>query len=209
MRMRIIIIDDDAFVTTSLKTILESDTEIEVVGTGSDGTDGIKLYKELKPDICLMDIRMENMDGITASSEILAYDKEAKILLLTTFHDDEYIISALKLGAKGYLIKQDYDSLNSAIKSVYRGQSVFGTDIISKLPKLLRKTISLDWGKLGLSAKEYEIIKQVSEGLNNKEIAETLYLSEGTVRNYISQILEKLDLRDRTQLAIFYYQNSK
>ncbi|NLY82011.1 MAG: response regulator transcription factor [Clostridiales bacterium] len=207
--MRIIIIDDDIFVTTSLKTILGSDSEIEVVGIGSDGTDGLKLYKELQPDICLMDIRMKNMNGIEASSEILAHDPEAKILLLTTFQDDEYIINALKLGIKGYLIKQDYDSLNSAIKSVYRGQSVFGTDIVSKLPSMLRKNVSLDWEKLGLTTKEHEIIEQISEGLNNKEIAETLYLSEGTVRNYISQILEKLDLRDRTQLAIFYYQTNK
>ncbi len=207
--MRIIIIDDDIFVTTSLKTILGPDSEIEVVGIGSDGTDGLKLYKELQPDICLMDIRMKNMNGIEASSEILAHDPEAKILLLTTFQDDEYIINALKLGIKGYLIKQDYDSLNSAIKSVYRGQSVFGTDIVSKLPSMLRKNVSLDWEKLGLTTKEHEIIEQISEGLNNKEIAETLYLSEGTVRNYISQILEKLDLRDRTQLAIFYYQTNK
>jgi DNA-binding NarL/FixJ family response regulator len=205
--LNIIIIDDDVFVTNSLKTILDSDPEINVVATGNDGKEGITLYKEYNPDILVMDIRMKTMDGIEASKHILEYDKDAKILLLTTFQDDEYIINALKIGTKGYLIKQDYESLNSAIKAVYNGQSVFGKDITCKLPELIKRSNSFDYKKEGLSQREYDIIKLVADGLNNKEIAQKLYLGEGTVRNNISIILEKLQLRDRTQLAIYYYQS--
>ena len=206
--MNIIIIDDDVLVTTSLKTILETDPYISVVGVGNDGTDAVKLYKELNPDICLMDIRMNTMNGIEASKKILEYDNYAKILLLTTFQDDEYMINALRIGTKGYLIKQDYESLSNSIKAVYNGQSVFGKDITCKLPELIKKSQNFDYESAGLSGKEYDIIKLVAEGLNNKEISKKLYLSEGTVRNYISIILEKLQLRDRTQLAVYFYKNS-
>ncbi|HKK95640.1 MAG TPA: response regulator transcription factor [Anaerovoracaceae bacterium] len=206
--MNIIIIDDDILVTTSLKTILESDNDINIVGIGNDGTDAISLYKDLNPDICVMDIRMKNINGIEASKEILKHDKDAKILLLTTFQDDEYIIGALKIGVKGYLIKQDYESLSSSIKAVQNGQSVFGKDVTFKLPELIKKSQSFDYESVGLSSREYEVLKLVADGLNNKEIAKKLYLSEGTVRNYISNILEKLQLRNRTQLAVYYYQNN-
>ena len=140
--MNILLIDDDSLVTLSLKTILESNEDIRVTGIGECGRDAVRLFEKLKPDILLMDIRMADMNGIEAGLEILKAHPDAKILYLTTFSDDEYIVKALAMGAKGY---------------------------------------------------------------NNKEIAEKIYLSEGTVRNYLSSLLEKLDLRDRTQLAVYYY----
>ncbi|MCQ2521045.1 MAG: response regulator transcription factor [Lachnospiraceae bacterium] len=214
--MKIIIVDDDKLVSLSLKTILETDPEIEVLATGSNGNEAITLYEKHHPDILLMDIRMEEMDGLSAAKEILSKYPEAKILLLTTFSDDEYIVNAISLGAKGYLLKQDFDSIAPALKAVMSGQTVFGGEILPKLPGLMTASDAplpsaspaKDYDRFqafGISDKEFEIIQLVAKGLNNKEIASSLYLGEGTVRNYLSTILEKLSLRDRTQLACYYY----
>ena len=208
--MRVLVVDDDAFVTMSLKTILESDDDIEVIAIGNNGEEAIKLYDEHKPDVLLMDIRMDTMNGLEAAERIFDIDKNANILFLTTFSDDEYIIKALNLGARGYLLKQDFESIIPALKAAYSGQSVFGGQIVSKLPSLMDGSKTYEENDLeckfpdDITAKEIEVMEQVALGLNNKEIAANLYLSEGTVRNYISVILEKLNLRDRTQLAIYY-----
>lgn len=207
--MRVLVVDDDRLVSNSLKTILESDGEIEVVGVGSNGKQAIELYRELKPDVLLMDIRMDGMTGIEVAEILLQEDKLAKILFLTTFSDDEYIVKALQIGAKGYILKQNFESIIPSAKTVQIGQRVFGDEIITKIPALIGETNKTNFSAFDLSEKETELIAQVAEGLSNKEIAETLFLSEGTVRNYISVILEKLKLRDRTQLAIFYYKNIK
>ena len=205
--MRVLIVDDDSLVAMSLKTILSSDNDIEVVGLGNDGTEAVKLYEEHKPDVLLMDIRMSGMSGLDAGSEILSGHPDARILYLTTFNDDEYIIRAISIGAKGYIIKQDFESIIPAVKSVYNGQSVFGNAITEKLPEIINKKKSFDYEGHGITPQEKEIIEEVAKGLSNKEIADELCLSEGTVRNYLSNVLRKLDLRDRTNLAIFYYQN--
>ena len=201
--MRVVIVDDDTFITGALKTILETTEEIKVVGVGADGREALELYHEYKPDVLLMDIRMKEMSGLEAAEKILAQDPQAK-LLLTTFSDDEYIIKALKAGVKGYLLKQDYQSILPALRAVCCGHSVFGTQIMEKLPELLMEKKQFDWLNREIGEKELQIISLVAEGLSNKEIAERLFLSEGTVRNYISSILDKLNLRDRTQLAVFY-----
>ena len=154
-----------------------------------------------------MDIQMAGMSGLEAGEQILAEDEHAKILYLTTFMDDEYIVKALSLGAKGYILKQNFDGIIPALRAVYGGQNVFGEDIVEKLPELMHPKIRFDYESYDISEKEQEIIEEVAAGYSNKEIASRLYLSEGTVRNYISTILEKLSLRDRTQLAIFYYKN--
>lgn len=204
--MNIILIDDDKLVCSALKTILESDPEFHVPVMGHDGTEALELYTKYKPDLLLMDIRMAGMTGIDAGEAILKQFPDARILYLTTFADNEYIIRALKIGAKGYLLKQNFESIIPSIKAVASGQRVFGDEIVSKLPNMSwTPTVSLDG--YDLTEREIEIIKNVAEGLSNKEIASLLFLSEGTVRNYISTILEKLDLRDRTQLAIFYYKH--
>lgn len=203
--MKIIIIDDDQLVALSLKTILEAKEDIQVIAQGNNGKDAIALYREHQPDILLMDIRMEEMNGLEAATAIINEFPDAKILLLTTFSDDEYIIKAIRIGAKGYILKQDFESIAPAINAVYNGQTVFGNEVMNKIPSLMQKDSSAHSEEFDLSQKDFDIIRLVSDGLNNREIAENLFLSEGTVRNYISNILEKLELRDRTQLACFYY----
>lgn len=205
--MRVLVIDDDNLVAISLKTILEADAGIEVTGIGQSGADAIRLYREQQPDILLMDIRMEGMTGLEAAEAILKEYKAARILFLTTFSDDEYIVKALNIGAKGYLLKQDFEGIVPALNAVYGGQSVFGGDIVGKIPVLMQGKGEVDYKRYDIHEKEQAIIELVAEGLSNREIAGKLYLSEGTVRNYISTILEKLGLRDRTQLAVFYYKN--
>ncbi len=205
--MKILVVDDDRLVCASLKTIIEAEGDIEVIGMGHNGEEAIALYRKLKPDVLLMDIRMEVKTGLEAAAAILAADQAARILFLTTFLDDEYIIKTLKLGAKGYLIKQDFESIVPALRAVQIGQSVFGQDIVTKIPGLINQQEPRPLDSFDLSEKERELIDRVAQGLSNREIAESLYLSEGTVRNRISVILEKLNLRDRTQLAIFFYKN--
>ena len=205
--MNIVIIDDDKLVAVSLKTILESTGSVKVLAMGSCGEEAIELYSLLKPDVLLMDIRMNGMSGIEAGEKILAGYPDARILYLTTFSDDEYIIKAVLMGAKGYILKQDFEGIAPAMQAVERGQSVFGGEIVHKIPVLMQSKEEFDYEKYDISEKEQEIIEQVALGKSNREIAGELFLSEGTVRNYISSVLDKLSLRDRTQLAIFYYQN--
>ncbi len=210
MDKKILLIDDDELITMSLEMIINSEEGFQVVGKGNSGREAVKLFDELKPDLLLMDIRMADMNGLEAAEEILAKHKDAVILFLTTFSDDEYIVKALKLGVRGYLLKQDYKSLPASIRAAMDGQSVFGGAVVDKLPALMETTSAgdgFDYEAKDISEKEYEVIQLVAEGFSNKEIAQKLFLSEGTVRNYLSTILEKLELRDRTQLAIFYLKN--
>lgn len=205
--MDIVIVDDDCLVSAALKTILEVNPDVRVVGIGSDGRDAIALYHEHCPDVLLMDIRMKELDGLDASEQILNEFPGANILLLTTFSDDEYIIKALKLGARGYLLKQDYAGIYPALRAVVSGQTVFGHEIMSKIPALISQKKDFDFGAYEISERELEIIRGIADGLSNREIAAQMFLSEGTVRNYLSSILDKLGLRDRTQVAVFYYQH--
>ncbi|SHI16078.1 response regulator transcription factor [Sporanaerobacter acetigenes] len=197
--MNIIIVDDDPLVVESLKIIINANG-IDILDVGYDGLQAVELYTKHKPDLILMDIRMEKLNGIEAAKEILKVDNNAKILLITTFQDDEYIGVALSLGCKGYILKQNIKGIVPAINAVHSGNLVFDSKIVSNIKKYAKKDIDIN-----LSDREFDILLLVAEGLNNKEIAEKLYLSEGTVRNYVSNMLEKLSLRDRTQLAIYYY----
>lgn len=205
--MTIIVIDDDKLVAVSLKTILESTGKITVAAVGNSGEDAIKLYPQYKPDVLLMDIRMEGMTGIEAARRILAESPDARILFLTTFSDYDYIAQALSAGAKGYILKQNYESIAPSLTAVFNGQNVFGDEIVGKMNNIMKPHSDFDYEKFEISEREQAIIKLVADGLSNKEIADTLFLSEGTVRNYLSGILDKLNLRDRTQLAVFYYKN--
>ena len=207
--MNIIVIDDDRLVALSLKTILESTGSISVIATGHSGEDAVRLMDEQNPDVILMDIRMEGMSGLQAGEIILKKHPEAKILYLTTFSDDEYIIKALNIGAKGYILKQDFAAITPALEAVMRGQTVFGDKIIGKLPELMKASEPFDYDKHGITDKEREILELIALGRSNKEIASELFLSEGTVRNYLSSLLDKLQLRDRTQLAVYYYTEIK
>ncbi|MDY4893195.1 MAG: response regulator transcription factor [Agathobacter sp.] len=202
--MKVIIVDDDQLVALSLQTILESDENIRVAACGQDGEEAVALYGKHQPDVLLMDIQMKGMSGLAAAEMILKSYPDAKILFLTTFSDDEYIIKALDIGAKGYILKQDYAGIIPALFAVEQGQSVFGGEIVSKIPVLMQQKNTFDYSMYDIGEKEQEIIALVGLGKSNREIAGELFLSEGTVRNYISTILEKLSLRDRTQLAVFY-----
>lgn len=202
--IKVLIVDNDPMVTESLALIVEKSGH-NVVGVGNNGQEGIDLYKTNKPDVVLMDIQMENKNGIDAVKEIMAFNSSAKILILTTFKDEEYIADALQSGAKGYILKQNVDSLIPSLEAVFAGNSVFDSEI----------TVKINNNGLGefnddkLNDKEILITGLIAEGLNNKEIADKLYLSEGTLRNYISEILNKLQLRNRTEIAIYYYKKLK
>src|SRR5690554_3074632 len=162
--MRVVIVDDDKLVCIALKTILEADKEISVVDMGYDGNEAIELYKKHRPDILLMDIRMPAMSGLEAGEIILKEDKNARILFLTTFSDNEYIVKALKMGAKGYIIKQNFESIVPSLKAVYIGHSVFGEDIVTKIPSLIGSSKKADLSRFGITSRELSIITLVAEG---------------------------------------------
>ena len=204
--MRIVVIDDDPLIVMALETILGAGGEAVICGSGHSGEEAEKLYERERPDVLLMDIRMEGMDGLEALERILKRFPGARILLLTTFLDDEYIIRAIRAGARGYLLKQDYASILPALRAVESGQTVFGSEIMERIPDLFGQTAGRGEGKsLELSDRENELVSLVAEGLSNREIAGRMCLGEGTVRNYLSSVLDKLGLRDRTQLAVWYY----
>lgn len=207
--MKLLIVDDDALVTQGIKTILEAEAkkrqqEIDICGMGANGQEAIQLYQRHLPDIVLMDIRMPEMTGIEAGRILMETDPQARIVYLTTFLEDDYIIEALKLGAKGYLVKTDFAYIYPALEAVMAGQRIFGDEIVARIPHYIDND-SQDKPLPGLSDKENDLVYWVAQGLSNQEIAEEMHFSEGTIRNYISDLLDKLDLKNRTQLAIYYY----
>ena len=217
--MKVLIVDDDALVAQSLSTILSVEADVEVVGLGRSGPEAIEKYRELKPDILLMDIQMPGGDGLSAAERILAGDAGARIVFLTTFSDDEYIVRALRMGSRGYLIKQDVAQIAPALRSVMAGVCVLEGEVLERSAtmrlsarpepggpqnKPLRGTVFA-----ALTDREYEVVEAVAEGLDNAEVAARLFMSEGTVRNHISSILAKLGLRNRTQVAVMYYRSAQ
>jgi DNA-binding NarL/FixJ family response regulator len=211
MPIKVIIVDDDPFVSTSLETILSAQEDIVVAGTGTDGDEACRLYQSASPDILLMDIQMSGCDGLEAAERILAADPSARIVFLTTFSDDGYIVRALRLGARGYLIKQEVAHIAPALRSVMAGQSVLGDEVIGRVDSLMRgETSAVPMLPNGfcfdeLTAREQAIVELIAQGLDNAEIAAHIYIGEGTVRNHISTILQKLGLKNRTQIAVCYY----
>lgn len=203
--MKILITDDDTLIRDGLAMILETEEDMEIVGTASNGQEALSLCGKTHPDVVLMDIRMPIMDGVQATKNIKEQFRSVRVLLLTTFKDTDYIKSAIQYGADGYVLKScGADKLVDSIRAVHGGNVVFEKEIASMLTNLMPKTEKLTPEKLGITEKEYEIMELVGRGLSNKEIAAQLFIGEGTLRNNISVLLEKLQLRDRTQLAIFY-----
>ncbi|WP_314720613.1 response regulator transcription factor [Parvimonas micra] len=197
--MKILMVDDDLLVLNALSTILGK-SGYEIVLATTDSKKAIETYKENKIDVVILDIRMKDVNGVDVAIEILDFDKDAKIMLLTTFNDRDDIIRALNKGVLGVILKDNVASLIPAIESVSLGNKILDNELnLKNLFNTTKKDFNL------LTQKEIEILEQIAKGLSNKEISEKLFLSEGTVRNYISGILEKLELRDRTQLAIYYY----
>ena len=201
----------------SLRLYLENEGEFCVTDIVGNGHEVLESIEKNVPDIILMDIRMPLLDGVECTNLVKQKNPLIKIIILTTFDDDEYVYNALKYGASGYLLKGiALDQLSEAIKTVYSGQAMINPDIASKVLQLFYKManegnsmIEPSKGEVeNLTETEWKIVRAVSKGLSNKEIAGSLFLSEGTVRNYISTILDKLELRDRTQLAIWAVQMS-
>lgn len=208
--MRVLIVDDDAIVAGSLATILGAEEDIEIVGTGGSGPEAVGLHARTRPDVLLLDIRMPGGDGLAAAERILADDEGARIVFLTTFSDDEYIGRALRMGARGYLIKQDVARIAPALRGVMAGMSVLEGEVLERTAALgspaAARARRVAFG--ALTDREYEVVEAVSEGLDNAGIAERLAMSEGTVRNRISAVLAKLGLRNRTQIAVLYYRSA-
>jgi DNA-binding NarL/FixJ family response regulator len=213
--IKVLIADDQELIRTSLKIILDNQSNIEVTDVASNGIEVIQCIRRNKPDIILMDIRMPKMDGVQCTKIIKENYPNLKVIILTTFDDDEYVYNALKYGASGYLLKGvSIDELVKAINTVYTGRAMINPDIAAKVVKLFsqmaKSNFAIEVGEKDvekLTKTEWKIIEQVGCGYSNKEIADTLNLSEGTVRNYLSIILGKLRLRDRTQLAIWTVQS--
>lgn len=211
-KIKVIIADDSDFVRDGMRIILDVDEEFEVLGCAANGREAVKLAKEQKADVILMDIQMPEMDGIEATKLIVEQDL-GKVLILTTFDDDKLVQQALQNGAKGYLIKNHTpEHLKQMIKSVYQGTGVMEERILESLAKGSAYG-GRDYGNgfdpYGYSERELEIIKAVAEGLSNREIAARLYISEGTVKNYVTTILSKENLSHRTALAVYYLTGKK
>ena len=208
--IKIIIADDQELIRQSLKIVLSANKDMEVIDTAADGRAVIQSVRQQQPDVILMDIRMPEIDGVQCTKIIKENYPNVKIIVLTTFDDAEYVFNALKYGASGYLLKDvSMQKLAEAIRTAVNGQAIINPDIATKVVRLFSKMAQCNFiiptGKEkldNLSKIEKQITGQVGRGLSNKEIAKKLVLSEGTVRNYISGILSKLNLRDRTQLAI-------
>ena len=215
--VKVLIVDDQELIRESLKIVLSTHDDIDVVGMAGDGFEVLDILKREKVDVILMDIRMPRMDGVFCTKAVKEQYPTTKIIILTTFDDDDFVFSALKYGASGYLLKGvGMDELYQAILTVDSGGAMINPDIATKVFSMFSKmsqnnySIQVDESCLDdISKPEWRVIQQVGFGLSNKEIAQKLFLSEGTVRNYLSSILSKLDLRDRTQLAIWAVQTGQ
>jgi len=212
--IKVLIADDQELIRHSLQIVLGNQEGIEVTGTAENGVQVIRAVRANKPDVILMDIRMPEMDGVQCTKIIKENYSDIKIIILTTFDDDEYVFSALRDGASGYLLKGiSMNELVDAIHKVHSGSAMINPDIATKVVQLFSQIAKSNFAVQvkkedvgSIVNNEWKVIKGIGKGLSNKEIAAELSLSEGTVRNYISSILNKLNLRDRTQLAIWAVQ---
>lgn len=196
--VRIIIADDDALIRESLKIIFDLDDRFELLGTASNGAEALELCKSMKVDVALLDVRMPVMTGVEATKEIVE-GTETRVVILTTFDEDDFIRDAFDFGASGYLLKSTPpEAIKNGVLSVFGGLKVMEEAVMSQFSTVLKKSFE------GLSPREMDVVKLIAEGLTNGEIASQLFLTEGTVKNSVSNILSKLDLKHRTQIAIEY-----
>lgn len=216
--VRVLVVDDQRLMRDGLASLLEIQEGIEIAGTASTGQEAIEKALALRPDVILMDVRMPGMDGVAATGQVLRQLPACRVLMLTTFDDDEYIIEALRAGASGYLLKDiPAHDLARAVHAVYKGIFQLDPAVVGKLVAALPRTgpapalsrqspDSADLAQLqesDLTAREVEVLRLIAQGATNREIATQLVISEGTVKNHISSILSRLGLRDRTQAAIY------
>ncbi|AAU18647.1 response regulator transcription factor [Bacillus cereus] len=206
MKIKILIADDNSFIREGMKIILNTYEEFEVVDTVNDGKEAVEYCKKNDVDIALLDVRMPNMNGVEAT-KLICEETKTKPLILTTFDDDEYILDAVKNGAKGYLLKNnDPERIRDAIKGVYNSQTVMQDVVLDKIKCNLMGSKE-DECKIDTSLfteRELSIIALIAKGFSNKEISKQLFISEGTIANYITSVLGKTGLEHRTQIAIYY-----
>ncbi|WP_030394552.1 response regulator [Kitasatospora purpeofusca] len=214
MTIRILIADDEALLRMAFGTVLDAQPDMATVGEAADGAQAVRLARELRPDVVLMDVRMPGTDGIEATREVVRVSPRSRVLILTTFDLDEYAFAGLHAGASGFLLKNTRpEELLTAIRSVAAGDAVVSPRITRRLLETLRPHIPDGRGgtrddRLGrLSAREHEVLVEVGRGLSNAEIAATLYLAEATVKSHLGRVLHKLELRDRIQAVVFAHEN--
>ena len=208
MSTRILIVDDQRLMREGLRTLLELEPDFDVVGEAGDGAAGLEAYAASTPDIVLMDIRMPGMDGVEATRRLRALHPGARVIILTTFDDEAYVFEGLRAGAQGYLLKDlSGDELATAIRTVMAGGALIEPSVARKVfaefARLAPAARPLDAGLAEpLTEREREVLRGVAEGLSNREIGQKLFLTEGTVKNYVTSVLQKIGARDRTQAAL-------
>ncbi|MEH2245812.1 response regulator transcription factor [Nostoc sp.] len=207
--IKVLLVDDQSLIRQGLKALLELESDLEIVGEAENGEQAINLVAEFQPDVVLLDIRMPIMDGVAATQEIQKRFAKTKILVLTTFDDDEYVSAALQNGAMGYLLKDTpSEELAVAIRAVHKGYTQLGPGIVKKLLTQFSngtptQSSAVPSSLAELTPREKEVLRLIATGASNREIAQKLYISEGTVKNHVTNILNRLNLRDRTQAAIW------
>jgi DNA-binding NarL/FixJ family response regulator len=210
--VRVLVVDDDDLMRAGLRAVLSSDETIQVVGEASDGRAAVQRVRELRPDVVLMDVRMSDVDGITATREAVAASAEAKVVILTTFEQDDYIFGALNAGASGFLLKRTSpEELIAAIHTVAAGDSLLSPSVtrrvIDRMAQHPAGGATFDDRLDELTPREREVLGHVARGLSNGEIAKALVIEESTVKTHVKRILMKLRLRDRVQAVIFAYES--
>ncbi|GAA1402107.1 response regulator [Kitasatospora putterlickiae] len=214
MTIRVLIADDEALLRMAFGTVLEAQPDMAPVGEAADGAEAVRLARELRPDIVLMDVRMPGTDGIEATRQVVEVSPRSRVLILTTFDLDEYAFAGLNAGASGFLLKNTRpEEFLTAIRSIAAGDAVVSPRITRRLLENLRPHIP-DGRSPGdderlsrLSVREREVLVQVGRGLSNAEIAATLHLAEATVKSHLGRVLQKLELRDRIQAVVFAYES--
>ena len=207
-KLNVLLVDDQRLMRDGLRTLLELEPDMTVAGEAADGEEALAQFRETRPDVVLMDVRMPGMDGVEATRRLRAMDPAAKVIILTTFDDDEYVFEGLRAGAVGYLLKAlSGEELADAIRTVAAGGALIDPavtrKVVSEFARLAPPARSIDAGLAEpLSEREKEVLGLVARGLSNREIADTLFLAEGTVKNYVTTILQKIGVRDRTQAAL-------
>ena len=203
--IRVVLVDDQTLIRQGIQTLLELEGDIEVVGTAGDGVQAIEVVSRQLPDVILMDVRMPQLDGIEATRQILAHQPQIGIIMLTTFDDDEAMFAGLKAGARGYMLKNiSSDDMAQAIRTVAAGGTLIQPSLTRKVVAELNRLSSTPTPQLEipLTERETDVLRCIAAGLSNREIADKLVITEGTVKNHVSNILNKLDVRDRTQAIL-------